>query len=118
MIYSDDGTMVTLTLAEFGELNGRIAVVGREMTKIASDALTKQQKAEQLLNEAMNKEANMRYQLDLKSACIVRESLVRETVRNVEGLLRALYIAENRICGDGPMKKNELEEKMRSLRGY
>ncbi len=72
-------------------------------------------KAEELCEQMLNKEASVRYQLDLKNALNLRADNAQRIVSKAEHFMQEVYHLMAHVPREN---RTELEEKMRKLRGY
>jgi hypothetical protein len=114
MVFNDEGTEVTLTLAEYGELKGRIGAVERLAAKSIAEAQFEAQKATALLNEALNKEELTRRLTNLLDGNARLADITAQVVRMSEHFMQEVY----HTCANVSREhRTELEEKMKRLRG-
>jgi hypothetical protein len=115
MTFSDDGQTVTLTIVEYGQLAGVAEKAVRDANERVAAARADAGTSKRLLEECMNKDANVRYQLDLKTALQRHQDNAGQIVRLAENFMREVY---HECANVGRTNRTELEEKMKQLRGY
>ena len=112
MKWSQDGSAVEMTAAEYGELVGRSQEAEKQAKGAVAQAVRERDSARELLIKALDQNNN-RYTDDLVNAIRQRENAQREVVSDAEHFLQELYFKFGQFDRH---QVSELQARMKAIR--